>query len=76
MTPRYCSPEFFKEKEINLKFDIWSIGCVILYLFTGIIAYDKVSQDVIGDGFTTGSTTQTILEYFEKFYPQLYHDLD
>ena len=70
MTPRYCSPEFFKEKEINLKFDIWSIGCVILYLFTGIIAYDKARPDEIKNGFATGSTTQTIMEYFENFHPQ------
>jgi len=37
-TPHYMAPEQFRNV-LTLSSDIWSMGCIILQLFTGLIPY-------------------------------------
>ena len=43
-TPLYSPPELIKRKEQNKGTDIWSLGCLMLKLFTGVSPYHEIDS--------------------------------
>ena len=41
-TPRWAPPELVCEDKINFGTDVWSMGCVIIYIFTGCSPWGKI----------------------------------
>ena len=53
-SPLYMAPEIIKNKEYNLKSDIWSLGVIIYELFTKRHPYYADSKKILWDKIKTG----------------------
>ena len=45
-TPYYLSPEIIEGRPYSFKSDIWSLGCVLLQLSTGLKPFHKVKDEL------------------------------
>ena len=45
-TPKYMSPEQIDDNILSSKIDIWSFGCVILQLVTGVKPYEDIKERI------------------------------
>jgi serine/threonine protein kinase/predicted Zn-dependent protease len=46
-TPYYMPPELFRNGYVSTKWDVWSLGVMIVEMLTGHFPFEAVSQDVL-----------------------------
>ncbi|KAJ6692842.1 CCR4-NOT TRANSCRIPTIONAL COMPLEX SUBUNIT CAF120-RELATED [Salix purpurea] len=65
-TPCYMSPESVQFAEITPALDIWSLGCIVVEMITGRIAWGNLDSKELFNKLVSGNESPEIPEYISE----------
>uniref|UniRef100_A0A6N2L4R4 Protein kinase domain-containing protein n=1 Tax=Salix viminalis TaxID=40686 RepID=A0A6N2L4R4_SALVM len=65
-TPFYMSPESVQFAEITPALDIWSLGCIVVEMITGRIAWGNLDSKELFNKLVSGNESPEIPEYISE----------